>query len=131
MFRVDPYNRDEAVLKRFAEAGDGMKEAEHHFEIDLSDLTEPVIENVMTDKPALASASGVRKPGKPVLASPKLSARDQAPAAKAPSVLKKVPVKRAPLASPSVTAKRKPTAKIDELAPKIATPKAKVVPADR
>lgn len=130
-FRADPYKRDEAVLERFAKAGDGMKNAEHRFEIDLSDLTEPVIKDVMTDKPALTSAPDVIKPGKPVLASLKSSAREQAPAAKAQSVIKKVPVKRAPLASSPVTAKRKPTEKIDELAPRIVTPKAKVLPADR
>jgi len=127
-FRADPYKRDEAVLERFGKAGDGMKDAEHRFEIDLSDLTDPVIKNVMTDEPALAPAPNVRRPSKPVLASSKPSAPDQAPAAKAPSVFKKGPVKGAPLASSSATAKRKPTARIDELAPRIVTPKVKAAP---
>ncbi len=129
IFRADPYNRDKAVLERFAEAGDGMKNAEHRFEIDLSDLTEPVIKNVMPDKPALAAAPDVRKPAKPVVATLRPAMRGQDPAAKALPALKIEPVKRAPLASFSATAKRKPTAKIDELAPRILTPEAKAAPA--
>jgi murein L,D-transpeptidase YcbB/YkuD len=128
LFRADPYNRDKAVLKRFAEAGDSMKNAEHRFEIDLSDLTEPVIKNVIAAKPALPSAPDVGKRAKPVLSPSKPSMLGQDSAAKAPSVLKKAAAERAPLASLSATAKRKPTAKIDELAPRGVAPEAKAAP---
>ena len=123
-FRADPYKRDEAVLERFAKAGDGMKNAERRFEIDLSGLTESVSKKVMTEAPAPAPAASVGKPGKPVLASSKTLGRDQA----APTVIRKPPVKRAPIAISPATAKRKPTATIDELAPRIVAPKAKAAP---
>ncbi len=124
LFRADPYNRDKAVLQRFAGAGDGMKDPQHRLEIDLSGPSEPVANSVAPAKPALAPDPDVRKPEKPVVASLKPALRVQDPAAKVRSVFKKEPVKRAPLASSS-TAKRKPSTKIDELAPRTETPKAK------
>ncbi|MDQ3245805.1 MAG: L,D-transpeptidase family protein [Pseudomonadota bacterium] len=127
-FRADPYNRDKLVLERFAKAGDGMEDSKQRFEIDLSNLSEPVANNIAPGEPALAPAAGMRKPNKPVIASLKPSARAQGPAAKATPVLKKEPVQGAPLAASSATAKRKPSAAIDELAPRMVTPKAKAAP---
>ena len=128
LFRADPYNRDKTVLERFAQAGDGMEDAKQRFEIDLSNLSEPFANNVAPAKPALAPAANGGKPGKPVVASLKPLAGKQGSAAKTSPVLKIEPRKRAPLASSSAIAKRKPTAKIDELAPRIVTPKAKAAP---
>ncbi len=123
LFRADPYNRDKAVLERFAEAGDGMKNAEHRFEIDLSDLTDPVIKEVQIDKPVLASAPDVTKSKKAVVATltaatPKAASkagslraspgvkRDRAPAAKAPSGLRKEAVRLAPTSPQQRTASK-------------------------
>jgi len=36
-FRADPYDRDRAVLERFADAGDGMKDAKPRLQIDFTD----------------------------------------------------------------------------------------------
>jgi murein L,D-transpeptidase YcbB/YkuD len=82
-FRADPYNRDKVVLERFAEAGDGMADANRPFQIDLSDLVEPSSEEIPAAKPLSAAAKPQPKAARPSALPTSKSTTDKAATAKA------------------------------------------------
>ncbi len=88
IFRADPYNRDKPVLERFAEAGDGMADANRQLEIDLSNLVEPVSESIAVAKPAAATAQARPKDARPTLVS---TAKSTTTAASKKPALKALP----------------------------------------
>lgn len=117
-FRADPYNRDKVVLERFAEAGDGMADANRPFQIDFSSLVEPVSEKVPAAKPATAAAKAEPKATRPSTAATAKSAATKSrttraasnqPAIRAPAVVKP-PATSPPKTSRPVPTKPKPRA---------------------
>jgi murein L,D-transpeptidase YcbB/YkuD len=82
-FRADPYNRDKVVLERFAEAGDGMADANRPFQIDLSDLVEPSSEEIPAAKPLSAAAKPQPKAARPSALPTSKSTTDKAATVKA------------------------------------------------
>jgi murein L,D-transpeptidase YcbB/YkuD len=52
-FRADPYDRDNVVLERFADAGDGMQEAKPRLQIEFAKSARPV---ALADAPRRSSA---------------------------------------------------------------------------
>jgi hypothetical protein len=105
-FRADPYNRDKVVLERFAEAGDGMADANRPFQIDLSDLVEPAEEKTPAAKPATTAAKVTPKVARPTADTTTKSATVKAATAKAATAkaaTAKAPTTKAP---PIKTAKQ-------------------------
>ncbi len=104
-FRADPYNRDKVVLERFAEAGDGMADANRPFQIDLSNLVEPVSEKIPAAKPATAV----------VKAEPKVAPPSAAVTAKSPTT--EVATKRPALRTPVLKSRSTSSPKISRPIP--------------
>jgi hypothetical protein len=100
-FRADPYNRDKVVLERFAEAGDGMADANRTLQIDLSNVVEPAGEVVPAAKPATTAVKVEPKVAPPSAVTPAKSATAKTATAK-PSTPKAAAAK-APTAEAATT----------------------------
>jgi hypothetical protein len=83
VFRADPYNRDKAVLERFAEAGDGMTDVNRRLEIDLSNVGEPVVEKSPPAERATPAAKARPANSRPTGVSPVKPATAKAASKKA------------------------------------------------
>jgi hypothetical protein len=101
-FRADPYNRDKVVLERFADAGDGMADANRHLEIDLSNLVEPADEKTPAAKPATTAVKVTPKVARPAtVTSAKITTAKSA-------TVKAATAKAAPTKAPTTKAAKKP-----------------------